>query len=179
MANCEAIRTDLTAHADGQRSRWRQWRAQRHCRRCRDCEAHAGRIAQDISDQAILLTRALAVPDLDADAMRRKTRILIAALPREDEAPTPVARWYARPALALATLLLAIAVGTWQAGGTDTVLITLGILDPPSTVAHETELFQEYRLIQHLDALENFDSVNSVPLDEGDRTSSRGSPWVG
>jgi hypothetical protein len=51
-------------------------------------------------------------------------------------------------------------------GGPKAVLIPLGVEPPPVAVTSDPDLFENYQVIQHLDALENFDNVESVPLDD-------------
>ena len=42
----------------------------------------------------------------------------------------------------------------------------LGLESPPPAVVQHTELFKDYPLIERLDVLEHFDTVESVPLDD-------------
>jgi hypothetical protein len=58
-------------------------------------------------------------------------------------------------------------------GGPTAVLVPLGVESPPVAVTREPELFENYRLIQQLDVLENFDTVESEPLDD-DQTYQQG-----
>jgi hypothetical protein len=46
------------------------------------------------------------------------------------------------------------------------VFISVGIESPPTAVVREPDLYTDYPLIQQLDALEHFDTVQSVPLDD-------------
>ena len=68
----------------------------------------------------------------------------------------------ASSAVAAAAVILALVF----AGGPAAVLVPLGVESPPVAVKANPELFKDYPLIQHLDALENFDTVQSVPLDD-------------
>jgi hypothetical protein len=60
--------------------------------------------------------------------------------------------------IAVAAVLLAV--------GPQMVLMPLGLESPPPAVAQHTGLFKDYPLIERLDVLEHFDTVESVPLDD-------------
>src|SRR5262249_41516280 len=85
-----------------------------------------------------------------------------------------VREWFSHP-LAQAAGAVAVAVGLTLvvAGGPKAVLIPLGVAPPPPAVRSHPDLFKDYSLIQHLDALENFDTVESEPLDD-DQASFNG-----
>ena len=164
MASCRVVRKNLTAWIDQELSpRWKQ-RIDRHLAACADCTAEAQRLRVTIDQHRIVLPRALAADDVALDSLRMRLQRALAA---EDQQPAPVWRWPLRPlAIASAAALAVAMVLLLFAGGPKAVLIPLGVQPPPPAVRHAPELFKDYQLIKDLDALENFDTVESVPLDD-------------
>ena len=110
------------------------------------------------------LAEVTAVDEFDPQALHAKLRRVLAA---EPAASVPLWAWLLRPvALASAAAIVAVVVLFSAMGGPKAVLIPLGVESPPIAVSSEPDLFENYQLIQHLDALENFDTVQSGPLDE-------------
>lgn len=179
---CIAIRSQLTALADGELPRWRSWQVQRHVRSCDGCRHEADSIKSAVRVQAAWLSSAPTLPAGDLDHIRRQLRVAIAAGAQDEEhrSSTGAAarRFGLQPLAATAAVgLLALSLVSWAYGGPMNLLATIGWIQPPSAVATKTELFRDYPLIQNLDALENFDNVNDIPLEE--ETSSNGPTWVG
>ncbi|HYD47199.1 MAG TPA: anti-sigma factor [Terriglobales bacterium] len=178
MIRCQSIRPHLTAAADRELSPWRSWQVRRHLDRCDACRSEADKLQRTVSTQITMLRQLMAAPEIPIDEMRRRLRVAIAAEPAINDAPW---QWHFsfRPVFAgAAVMLLAISTAVWGFGGPTTALIALGWVEPPSAVAAKTDLFQDYPLIEQLDALENFDSVNAVPLEE-EQTSFHHASWVG
>lgn len=174
---CRAIELHMTALADGELSRFRRWRVTRHLSGCPKCRRLADSFSISVAAQSRSLARAIAVETSDPDGLRRRVRIQIAALPGESSVARVSASRSLRPlwAVATATVLLVLSgVAAWQSEEVVAMLASLGLVDPPAAVAHETELFHDYSIIRNLDALENYDDVKSLPLDEPDQTSQLG-----
>lgn len=171
MANCRAVKRDLTAWCDGELSRRWAERIEQHLAECAVCSAEAESLSAAIRWQHQALSRVTAVADYEFGGLEAKLRRALAA---EREVPAPFWSWPFRPvAIALAAAMIGVIMLFSIMGGPNAVLIPLGIESPPVAVSSEPELFENYQLIQHLDALENFDTVESVPLDD-DRTLHAG-----
>jgi anti-sigma factor RsiW len=164
MPRCQNVQRYLTAWVDGELSdRWKA-RVESHLEKCPRCLTEADSIRAAVQQQRALLLRAAVVEGVDTDRLRVQLRRQIAT---EAEQPAIGWGWLLRPlgfagGAAAVAMLLVFAL----AGGPGAVLIPLGVESPPRAVTREPELFRDYLLIQHLDALENFDTVESVPLDD-------------
>ncbi len=171
MATCQAVQANLTAWIDGELSAGWNDRIRQHVAACPACAGEAAGLRRSIEWQRCALPRVVALDDFSAAPLRARLQCALVAEPAESQ---PGWTWLIRPlavaggALAAATILLVLI-----AGGPKAVLIPLGVEPPPVAVTREPELFTDYPLIQHLDALENFDTVQSVPLDD-DQASQRG-----
>ncbi len=162
--NCRAVKGDLTAWCDGELSRRRAERIARHLAECGACSAEAESVSAAIRWQRQALPRVTAVADYEFGALQAKLRRALAA---EPEPRAPFWPWSFRPvAIAAAAVMIGVIVLFSIMGGPNAVLIPLGVESPPVAVSSQPELFEDYQLIQHLDALENFDTVESVPLDD-------------
>ena len=164
MTSCGAVRENLTAWIDGELSpRWTE-RVREHITGCADCAAEAKNLRASITLQRRVLTHLTAVGDVDAAALHARLRRAVAA---EAEPRRSVWSWILRPlVLAPALALLAVLVLFTAAGGPTDVLAPLGVAPPPPAVKRAPGLFKDYTLIQHLDELEHFDTVESEPLDD-------------
>jgi anti-sigma factor RsiW len=161
---CLAVKEDLTAWCDGELSRRRAGRIEQHLAECTTCSAEVGSLSAAIRWQRQALPRATAVADCELDALQARLR---RALAGEAAPQAPFWSGLFRPvAVAAAAAVAAVIVLFSIMGGPSAVLIPLGVEQPPVAVSSEPELFENYQLIQHLDALENFDTVESVPLDD-------------
>jgi anti-sigma factor RsiW len=164
MASCGAVQENLTAWIDGELSpRWTA-RVREHVDACADCAAEAANLRASIMLQCRVLPRLNAGEAVDAARLHARLQRAVAAA----AAPRPsLWQWIFRPlvlAPALA-LLLVLALFTAAGGPTD-VLAPLGVAPPPPAVRRAPGLFKDYSMIQHLDALENFDTVEAEPLDD-------------
>ena len=175
MPDCHDFSEDLTAWVDGQLPARQHARVGEHVMHCVHCAAEADSLRMTIAWQQRALQAVAELEGVDALALKARLRRGLAA--EGDEA---VAAWslrhvwtsmWGRLALAGAAVSVA-AVILMLVGGPAMVLIPLGIESPPPAVAQHTELFKDYPLIERLDVLEHFDTVESVPLE--DEGASRG-----
>ncbi len=170
MSGCRNFSEDLTAWLDGQLPDRRREQVSRHLANCTRCTAEIDSLHAAITLQGHVL-RALTVTSVDTEALKTRLRRTLAA---EGDEGTPVwrlrdvvASLWGRLALAGAVVSVAVAV-LLLAGGPGMVLMPLGLESPPPAVVQRTELFKDYPMIERLDVLEHFDTVESVPLeDEG------------
>ena len=172
MARCRRVRAELSAWIDGALPSRPAQRVRRHLAVCPGCAAEAEELRSAIAWQRQVLPAVLATcePDvpllqvrmeqaIDSERLvnggKRRARMWIRGWRRGLLGPLAAAAAAATVLLILVSLL----------GGPSAVLIPLGIESPPPAVARQPELFMDYSLIQHLDALEHFDTVESTPLD--------------
>ena len=168
MTTCESIQADLTAWIDAELSTQSETHVRQHLVQCRRCASEAASLRACVALQKALLPRLAAAGGVDIAAMRSRLR---AAL-QDADAPDATRRgwmpaWIFRPAVlvpAVAGAALVILVRV--AGHPSDVLAPLGVVEPPPAVTQATGLFKDYMLLQQLDALEHFDAVETVPLDE-------------
>jgi anti-sigma factor RsiW len=164
MMKCRAVKGDLTAWCDGELSPRRAERIERHLAECTRCSAEAASLSAAIQWQRQALPRAAALADCEFGALRASLKRSLAA---ETAPRAPFWLGLFRPvAVAAAAAVVGVIVLFSFMGGPSAVLIPLGVEAPPVAVRSEPELFENYQLIQHLDALENFDTVESIPLDD-------------
>ena len=163
---CVAVRKNLVAWIDRELpARWND-RIERHLAACAPCSAEGADLRAAIEWQRHALVRVAAVVELDAARLHRQVQGAIGAL-REDGSPRW--NWFLRPvAVTSGVVAVLTALVLFAAGGPRAVLIPLGLQSPPAQITRQPELFTEYPLIQHLDALENFDIVDSIPVDLDD-----------
>ena len=168
MAGCWMVQGDLTAWIDGELSARRAERVGRHLASCGACASEAESLRDAIAHQRSLLER-LAAVDVSPALSRRVLR----EIAEESEEPRSWL-WLFRPvAVAAATAAVAMLGLFTVVGGPRAVLIPLGVEPPPPAVTRTTDLYKDYPIIEKLDALENFDTVESIPLDE-DQEPQRG-----
>jgi anti-sigma factor RsiW len=164
MTNCRAVGADLTAWCDGELSHRRAKRIEHHLAGCATCSAEAESLSAAVRWQRRALPRLTAVADCEFEVLQARLRGALAA---EPELRVPFWSWLFRPvAIAAAAAMIGVIALFSIMGGPNAVLIPLGVESPPVAVSSEPELFENYQLIQHLDALENFDTVESVPLND-------------
>jgi anti-sigma factor RsiW len=171
MSTCGTVRENLTAWIDGELSpRWTE-RVRGHVARCAACAAEADSLRSSIGLQRTVLRHLSTVADVDTAALQARLRRAMAAA----DTPRPSAwRWLLRPVVLAPALALVLVLGLFTAaGGPADVLVPLGVAPPPPAVKRAPGLFKDYSLIEHLDALEHFDTVEAEPLDdEHDAVSS-------
>jgi anti-sigma factor RsiW len=169
MAGCNDFSEDLTAWIDGELPPSRRDHIRRHLAGCRHCSAEMESLHSVIAWHRHALGALTTAAGVDTMALRTRLRHAMAA---EVDAGTLEWRWrdvwtsmWARLALAGAAVSVAVAV-LLLAGGPGMVLIPLGLEAPPPAVVQHTELFKDYPMIERLDVLEHFDTVESLPLDD-------------
>jgi anti-sigma factor RsiW len=184
MQRCHRVQADLTAWIDAELSRWRDARVRRHLSACADCAAAAAQLRATIETQRHALAAVAAAPDIDGQVLWTQLQRALSeagadAVPvhswrqgrgmaRNTREPRWLWGWILRPmalAGAAVSVTVAVTVVLWRPDP-GTVLAPLGVVPPPAAVTRAPELFKDYPLIEHLDALEHFDTVESEPLDE-------------
>lgn len=167
---CRSVQKEFTAFIDGELSPRQTARVQAHLGVCTDCPAEMGRIKRvvDIERDALLSP----VPELSLGFETRLRQRLV-----EVESEGAPSWWYARwwkPLLVSGVALIAVLIAAAPLGGPSAVLVPLGIQAPPAKVAKEPDLFKDYEIIERLDELEHFDTVDTVPLEEDMTGRSKG-----
>ena len=168
MLGCHNVSQDLTAWIEGELPERRCDYIREHLAACARCSAEAGSLRMAIAWQQRALRAVTSLDGIATVALRAQLQHALA----EAERRTPLWGWrpawssiWGRLALAGAALSFAIVV-LLLAGGPGMVLMPLGLESPPAAVAQHTELFKDYPLIERLDVLEHFDTVESMPLDD-------------
>jgi len=177
MSACQDFSEDLTAWVEEQlpAQRWEQLSEHvTHCPRCA-AEAHSLRAAIVWQQRALQAVAALDGVDPLALKVRLRRELRAAA---DDKAPAWGLRavWattFGRFALAGAAVSVAATV-LLLGVGPEMVLMPLGLEAPPPAVVQQTDFFKDYPLIERLDVLEHFDTVESVPLDDDGSASQHG-----
>ena len=165
MVRCWCARRNLTAWLDGALPEHQARRVSRHLGTCSHCAAEAERLRAAVDWQRRVLPCLVTVGELDASRLRIALLSAMAAAPNPTlPAWTPLFRPIA--VAGAAALVGAVLFLLSVLGGPNAVLIPLGVESPPVAVTREPDLFENYHLIQQLDALENFDTVESEPLDD-------------
>ncbi len=152
----------MTAFADGALQPRRAARLNAHVRVCAACHAELREIERTIAMQKAALQAPL--PELSPE-FELRLRQRLQELRRSDAYPTWAARIW-KPALAAGLAAAGVLLAAAPLGGPSAVLVPLGIAPPPPKVAREPELFRDYPIIEHLDELENFDTVQAIPLED-------------
>jgi len=174
MPSCRAIQEDLTAWIDGELPPRPDARVQRHLATCARCAAEAQRVRAAIATHTHMLTAMTAVDDVVSGALWNRLHAAMQQEPEPISTWSRVRGWLLQPLpLAGATVAAAAVLILLIAGGPAAVLIPLGVEAPPLAVKANPDLFRNYPLIQHLDVLENFDTVESIPLDD-DQSPQKG-----
>jgi anti-sigma factor RsiW len=165
MVRCWSARRNLTGWLDGELPERQARRVSRHLGTCKPCSAEAEGLRAAVDWQRRVLPCLVTVGELDASRLRFELLSAVAAAPNPTlPAWTPFFRPIA--VAGAAALVGAILFLVSVLGGPNAVLIPLGVESPPVAVTREPDLFENYQLIQQLDVLENFDTVESEPLDD-------------
>ena len=154
---CSEAREELTALADGALETAPAEAVRRHVRGCTSCAAELAAI-----EEAVAFTRE-AFAELPELRPGFETR-LRARLAEAAAAPS----WYRRlwrPLFVGALASVGVLVMARSVGGPSAVLVPLGIQAPPKKVAEKPVLYKDYEIIEHLDELENFETVIQTPLE--------------
>ncbi len=172
MPSCRRVKDNLTAWIDGEAgSSWND-RIQAHLARCPSCQAEAQSLREAVGHQRDMLGQLLGPAPSDAVRMLATIRNQAARRDQaswleEEEGWWTRWAWLARPvpvALAVAALLVVTLVEV--AGGPEDVLVPIGAKAPPAAVKRKPAMFRDYAIIEKLEALENFDTVEVEPLDD-------------
>jgi len=176
MSRCQDFREDLTAWAEGQLPARQHERVSEHVTHCPHCGAEANRLRSAIAWQQHALRAVASLDGVDPLALSARLRRELTAA-ANDKAPAWSLRdvWgtmlgrlaLAGAAVSVAAVVLLLAIGPGM------VLMPLGLEAPPPAVTQQTDFFKDYPLIERLDVLEHFDTVESVPLDD-DSASQHG-----
>jgi anti-sigma factor RsiW len=165
---CPRCRDDLTAFVDAQLDPLTHLRLRAHLLFRPGCAAAAASLRRVVDLQRDHLSEPVAI---DVEALLASARDAIRALgvPRAGTAHQPPAsgfRWNRSlvAGMAAAAVILVTAVGI--AGRPRTVLVPLGLEEPPAALAKKPDLFRDYEMFRELEALEHFDAVNRVRLEK-------------
>jgi anti-sigma factor RsiW len=176
MPGCHNLSEDLTAWIEGQLLPRQHERIRLHIAHCVRCAREIDSLRAAIAWQQHALRAVTALDGVDTSVLKARLRHDLA---KDAASATPAwnlrhvwASMWGRLALAGAAAVV-VAIVFLLAGGPGMVLMPLGLESPPPAVAQQTELFKDYPLIERLDVLEHFDTVESVPL-EDDSASQRG-----
>ncbi len=154
---CWWFRRDLTALVDGELSPTRAAAVRSHLFHCPHCAAFQEEVARCVAQQRRLLALVAETADIDAERLGRS----LAA--RLDKERVPPRRWALASRLAVAAAVAGALLVLVPA--LNPLLIAAGVADPPPVVAEKPDLFRDYTLFEHLDALEHFETVQAVPLE--------------
>lgn len=183
MPRCSRVRDNMTAWLDGELSpRW-TLRVENHVGRCTACAVEAQSLRHTLASQHILLPQLLR-GDVVPREQFRADRILAdlhRAMAADD---VPAAQrwnwgsvdwtWWLRPIpVAVAAAAIIVITLVEVAGGPEDILVPLGVQAPPPVVSKKPGMFRDYAIIERLDALENFDTVDVEPLDD-DQSAEQG-----
>jgi predicted anti-sigma-YlaC factor YlaD len=176
MSDCQDFREELTAWVEGQLPARQHERISEHVTHCPQCAVEADSLRSAIAWQRRALRAVVSLDAVDPLALSARLRRQLSAA-ADDRAPAWILRdlWtttVGRLALAGAAVSVAALVFLLEIGP-GMVLIPLGLEAPPAAVARRTEFFKDYPMIERLDVLEHFDTVESVPLDD-DSASQHG-----
>ncbi|MBP1684017.1 MAG: putative zinc-finger [Deltaproteobacteria bacterium] len=172
MIRCWFAQRNLTAWLDGELPEPRTRRLRHHLDACSRCSREAEHLRSAVHWHRRALPHLLTGGALETISFQNTMHSVLLAERRATVAPwtRPIRPMVLAGAALMAGLILVLLS---VAGGPSAVLIPLGVTSPPVAVTREPDLFENYQLIQQLDALENFDTVQSEPLDD-DETSHHG-----
>lgn len=154
---CAEAREELTALVDGALVASEARAVRDHVRDCAACAAELAAVqaAVDFSRDAFG-----ELPELRPGFETR----LRARLAEAAAAPSWTRRFW-RPLFVGALATAGVLLMARSVGGPSAVLVPLGIQAPPKKVAEKPVLFKDYQIIEHLDELENFETVIQTPLE--------------
>ncbi len=164
--SCWWTRRQLTALIDGELPAGRAERVRAHLGRCDRCAAERAASQNSVAEQRRWLAAAAAGEVVSVDRMFAAMRRQIA----EKAEPEPRRARLGLVGAALAGVLLVLAAARFSRPA----LIAFGLEQPPKAVVEKPELFLDYSLFEHLDALEHFDTVEKVAPPSSSAQPSRG-----
>jgi anti-sigma factor RsiW len=165
MARCRTVQSNLTAWVDGELSRRWERKVRDHLERCQLCAAEAEALRSAVEVQTRVLRQGLH----QAGVVPAGLWTRVAAHAQETHAAPLAWLFWLRPVVIVCAVVVLSLVGfVSAAGGPQAVLIPLGVKAPPPAVKRAPSMFTQYRMIEKLEILENFDTVDAVPLDDND-----------
>jgi anti-sigma factor RsiW len=165
---CGWIEPEITALADAELPAWRAALVRRHLRSCAACAERQTEVERSVAAQRRALPQVLhgVCPPADlmlAEVHRRLRRAEPEPQVRRVSAMRPRLVWASAAGVIVFVLALRLLNPVW---------IVLGIESPPPVLEEQPDLFRDYQLFEHLDAIENLDRI---PQGEGpDSGSQRG-----
>lgn len=168
MSHCDSIRENLTAWIDGELPPSERQHLGAHLDSCQACSTEADALRQAITWQEQTLPKGLLEAPVDVDALRiGLRRQLVAIHEREESTPVRSWSWLLRPlVMATAAVAVALFVLVWKVGEPEPLLVSLGVEPAPEEVVKKPEMFRYLDVIQNLEALEHFDAVEAVSLED-------------
>jgi anti-sigma factor RsiW len=168
MTRCDSISDSLTAWIDGELSSPEEREVALHVADCSSCAQQADRLREAIDWQTQSLPGRLLEDPVDVGVLRMGMQRRLSALREQDE-PTSSRTWawLIRPlAMASAGLALASILMFWRAAEPESLLVSLGVEEPPADLATRPEMFKYLEVIENLEALEHFEAVQAVRLED-------------
>jgi anti-sigma factor RsiW len=156
---CTDIREDLTAFRDGELEVTDARRVQQHVSECPACTTEL----REIEKTTDLLRQSLAELPVLRPGLETRLRAHLAEAERR-----PARSWWNRlwrPAIVAGLATAGVLVMASSVGGPAAVLVPLGIQAPPKKVVEKPVLYKDYEIIEHLEELENFETVIQTPLE--------------
>jgi len=161
---CRSVRRELTALAEGELRPTLAAKARAHVQRCAPCARELRDTEKAIAVQRAALASTL--PELSFTFETRLRQRLREAAAEADSRSVRGVTWLWKPALVAGVAVLAVLVAAGSLDQPSPVLVPLGIQAPPAKLAKEPDLFLDYPIIEHLEELENFETVNRLPYEE-------------
>lgn len=172
---CQDVRPDLVAWVDGELQSRLARRVGAHVRDCPFCSREVEALRGSIDVQRSFLRNASdSAAAVDVDALWRRLEPRLQLTTPESRWRKAVAAWMWRPALAFAGASVALWLGVSALGGSETVLISLGLESPPPALRQEPDLFRDYAIIRQLDILEHLDNGESPVPDAATPAAQQG-----
>jgi len=162
---CGWIHDELTAYADGELHGWRALWVRRHLSRCATCANEAAAIAASVAAQRRVLQSLISADvasDRIFDSVRRDIRVA-----RHVESEERQWAWIPARRLVLAAAAACVIVGVLYTRSLDPLLMVVGLETPPKIVVEKPDLFIDYPLFEHLDAIESLDNPDSGAQEAG------------
>lgn len=165
---CARCREHLTAFVDAQLGLLARLRLRVHLLLNPPCAAAVAALRRVVDRQRAELSEPVAV---DVEALLESARGAIGALgtpraPEPRQVPMSGFRWNRSLVAGLAAAAVFVVAAVGIAARPRTVLVPLGLEEPPAALAKKPDLFRDYEMFRELDALEHFDAVNRVRLEK-------------
>lgn len=158
MVRCWWVRRDLTALIDGELKEYRAAAVREHLARCAGCAREHAELDATVAKLRQRLPALFAGLEVAAEPLLRRVRRQVS-----EAGTSRPASWFKQPA-AVAAVVAATLLLFAVAGVLEPVLIAVGVQDPPEVLVEQPEMFRDYAMFEHLDAIENFDAVLNLPI---------------